>query len=83
MRSYAGTGIGTVTAMSLQDFSASNTVLNSERKIEIAVALRSFQGEKEQDLSFRQNEKILVEQRIKGSGWLFGSIGLRKGWFPA
>ena len=42
----------------------------------------NFQGEKEQDLSFKLGEKILIETKIKGSNWLYGSIGLRKGWFP-
>jgi hypothetical protein len=54
-----------------------------ERKIEIGVAIKAFNGEKEQDLTFKNGEKILIESKIKGSSWFFGSIGNRKGWFPA
>eukprot|EP00347_Sterkiella_histriomuscorum_P016470 403353057 len=54
----------------------------SSRSIEIAVAIQQFVGEKEQDLSFKIGEKILIEQKIKGSIWMYGSIGARKGWFP-
>lgn len=54
-----------------------------DRKVEIAVALKGFKGEREQDLDLRVGDKILIESKIKGSSWMFGSIGLRKGWFPA
>lgn len=54
-----------------------------QRVIEIGVALQTFVGEKEQDLSFKIGEKILIETKIKGSNWFYGSIGKRKGWFPS
>ena len=54
----------------------------SERKIEIGVASKAFKGSKEQDLSFKVGEKILIESKVKGSNWYYGSIGARKGWFP-
>ena len=47
------------------------------------MATKAFNGEKEQDLSFKVGEKILVESKVKGSNWYFGSIGSRKGWFPS
>lgn len=56
---------------------------NDRKKIEIAVALRGFKGERDQDLDLKGGDKILIESKIKGSSWMFGSIGLRKGWFPA
>ena len=55
----------------------------SDRKIEIGTAIKAFFGQKEQDLNFKIGEKILIESKIKGSNWYFGSIGARKGWFPA
>ena len=55
----------------------------SDRKIEIGVALIGFNGKNEQDLNFKIGEKILIESKIKGSSWFYGSIGSRKGWFPA
>jgi len=53
------------------------------RMIEIGVAIGDFQREKDQDLSFQKGEKILIEEKIKGSNWMYGSIGNRKGWFPS
>ncbi|CDW77947.1 UNKNOWN [Stylonychia lemnae] len=59
------------------------TIQSNNRTIEIAVAEKQFVGEKENDLSFKVGQKIIIEQRIKGSNWMFGSIGLKQGWFPA
>jgi hypothetical protein len=55
----------------------------SDRKIDIGVAVKAFNGTKEQDLNFKVGEKILIESKVKGSNWFFGSIGQRKGWFPS
>ena len=44
--------------------------------------MKNYPGENQSDLTFRVGEKILIETKISGSSWLFGSIGNRSGWFP-